>query len=93
MKVALEVKYGHRVPFDMGGTDGVCRDELDFSGLPVRARLHRCGCRWLRIDRHLSAQRRQDWRQGFLASLHLAAAFAPEVAFELFFGDLQAPFH
>ena len=27
---------------------------------------------------------------GFLASLHLAAAFAPEVAFELFFGDLQA---
>ena len=31
---------------------------------------------------------------GFLASLHLAAAFAPEVAFELFFGDLQAsPYH
>jgi D-galactarolactone cycloisomerase len=31
---------------------------------------------------------------GFLASLHLAAAYAPEVAFELFFGDLQAsPYH
>src|SRR5271165_6867823 len=30
-----------------GSTDGVCRDELDFSGLPVRARLHRRGCRWL----------------------------------------------
>jgi L-alanine-DL-glutamate epimerase-like enolase superfamily enzyme len=31
---------------------------------------------------------------GFLASLHLAAAFAPEGAFELFFGDLQAsPYH
>lgn len=31
---------------------------------------------------------------GFLASLHLAAAFAPEVAFELFFGELQAsPYH
>jgi D-galactarolactone cycloisomerase len=31
---------------------------------------------------------------GFLASLQLAAAFAPEVAFELFFGDLQAsPYH
>ena len=31
---------------------------------------------------------------GFLASLHLAAAFAPDVAFELFFGDLQAsPYH
>jgi L-alanine-DL-glutamate epimerase-like enolase superfamily enzyme len=31
---------------------------------------------------------------GFLASLHLAAAFAPEAAFELFFGDLQAsPYH
>jgi L-alanine-DL-glutamate epimerase-like enolase superfamily enzyme len=31
---------------------------------------------------------------GFLGSLHLAAAFAPEVAFELFFGDLQAsPYH
>ncbi len=31
---------------------------------------------------------------GLLASLHLAAAFAPEVAFELFFGDLQAsPYH
>jgi hypothetical protein len=31
---------------------------------------------------------------GFLASLHLAAAFAPEVAFDLFFGDLQAsPYH
>jgi len=31
---------------------------------------------------------------GFLASLHLAAAFAPEVAFELFFGDLEAsPYH
>src|SRR5271166_430805 len=74
------------------------------------------------IDRHLSAQRHQDWRHrgggtggdlgarawrrlraalfllrtGLprLASLHLAAAFAPEVAFELFFGDLQAsPYH
>lgn len=31
---------------------------------------------------------------GFLASLHLAAAFAPEAPFELFFGDLQAsPYH
>jgi D-galactarolactone cycloisomerase len=31
---------------------------------------------------------------GFLASLHLAAAYAPEVAFELFFGDLDAsPYH
>ncbi|HET9374798.1 MAG TPA: enolase C-terminal domain-like protein [Chthoniobacterales bacterium] len=31
---------------------------------------------------------------GFLAPLHLAAAFAPAVAFELFFGDLQAsPYH
>ena len=31
---------------------------------------------------------------GFLASLHLAAAFAPDVAFELFFGDLEAsPYH
>ncbi|SDE58271.1 L-alanine-DL-glutamate epimerase [Variovorax sp. CF079] len=31
---------------------------------------------------------------GFLASLHLAAAYAPEVPFELFFGDLQAsPYH
>lgn len=31
---------------------------------------------------------------GFLASLHLGAAFAPEVPFELFFGDLQAsPYH
>lgn len=31
---------------------------------------------------------------GYLASLHLAAAFAPEVAFELFFGDLEAsPYH
>lgn len=31
---------------------------------------------------------------GFLASLHLAAALAPDVAFELFFGDLQAsPYH
>ena len=31
---------------------------------------------------------------GFLASLHLAAAYAPEVAFELFFGDLEAsPYH
>ena len=31
---------------------------------------------------------------GFLASLHLAAAFAPEFAFELLFGDLQAsPYH
>jgi D-galactarolactone cycloisomerase len=31
---------------------------------------------------------------GYLASLQLAAAFAPEVAFELFFGDLQAsPYH
>lgn len=31
---------------------------------------------------------------GLLASLHLAAAFAPEVAFELFFGDLEAsPYH
>ena len=31
---------------------------------------------------------------GYLASLHLAAAFAPDTAFELFFGDLQAsPYH
>lgn len=31
---------------------------------------------------------------GYLASLHLAAAFAPQVAFELFFGDLEAsPYH
>ncbi len=31
---------------------------------------------------------------GFLASLHLAAAFAPGVAFEVFFGDLEAsPYH
>lgn len=31
---------------------------------------------------------------GYLASLHLAAAFAPKVAFELFFGDLEAsPYH
>ena len=31
---------------------------------------------------------------GFLASLHLAAAFAPGVPFELFFGDLEAsPYH
>jgi D-galactarolactone cycloisomerase len=31
---------------------------------------------------------------GFLASLQLAAALAPEVAFELFFGDLEAsPYH
>jgi D-galactarolactone cycloisomerase len=31
---------------------------------------------------------------GFLASLHLAAAFAPGTAFELFFGDLEAsPYH
>jgi D-galactarolactone cycloisomerase len=31
---------------------------------------------------------------GFLASLHLAAAFAPQAAFEIFFGDLQAsPYH
>lgn len=31
---------------------------------------------------------------GFLASLQLAAAFAPEAAFELFFGDLEAsPYH
>ena len=31
---------------------------------------------------------------GFLASLHLAAAFAPETPFELFFGDLEAsPYH
>ncbi|MFZ4758340.1 MAG: mandelate racemase/muconate lactonizing enzyme family protein [Burkholderiaceae bacterium] len=31
---------------------------------------------------------------GFLASLHLAAAYAPEVPFEWFFGDLQAsPYH
>jgi L-alanine-DL-glutamate epimerase-like enolase superfamily enzyme len=31
---------------------------------------------------------------GFLASLHLAAAFAPDVPFELFFGDLAAsPYH
>jgi len=31
---------------------------------------------------------------GFLASLHLAAAFVPDVAFELFFGDLEAsPYH
>jgi D-galactarolactone cycloisomerase len=31
---------------------------------------------------------------GYLASLHLAAAFAPTVAFELFFGDLEAsPYH
>jgi L-alanine-DL-glutamate epimerase-like enolase superfamily enzyme len=31
---------------------------------------------------------------GFLASLHLAAAFAPHTAFELFFGDLEAsPYH
>lgn len=31
---------------------------------------------------------------GFLASLHLAAAFAPSVPFELFFGELEAsPYH
>lgn len=31
---------------------------------------------------------------GYLASLHLAAAFAPGVAFELFFGELEAsPYH
>src|SRR5687768_12167756 len=31
---------------------------------------------------------------GFLASLHLCAAFAPEVPFEVFFGDLEAsPYH
>jgi D-galactarolactone cycloisomerase len=31
---------------------------------------------------------------GYLASLHLAAAFAPAVPFELFFGDLEAsPYH
>jgi len=31
---------------------------------------------------------------GFLASLHLAAAFAPDTPFELFFGDLAAsPYH
>lgn len=31
---------------------------------------------------------------GYLASLHLAAALAPDVAFELFFGDLEAsPYH
>lgn len=31
---------------------------------------------------------------GFLASLHLAAAFAPHTAFEIFFGDLEAsPYH
>ena len=31
---------------------------------------------------------------GYLASLHLAAALAPETPFELFFGDLQAsPYH
>jgi L-alanine-DL-glutamate epimerase-like enolase superfamily enzyme len=31
---------------------------------------------------------------GFLASLHLSAALAPGVPFELFFGDLQAsPYH
>jgi D-galactarolactone cycloisomerase len=31
---------------------------------------------------------------GYLASLHLAAAFAPDVPFELFFGDLEAsPYH
>ena len=31
---------------------------------------------------------------GYLASLHLAAAFAPTVPFELFFGDLEAsPYH
>jgi D-galactarolactone cycloisomerase len=31
---------------------------------------------------------------GFLASLHLAAAFAPDKPFELFFGDLEAsPYH
>ena len=31
---------------------------------------------------------------GFLASLHLCAAFAPQVPFELFFGDLEAsPYH
>jgi D-galactarolactone cycloisomerase len=31
---------------------------------------------------------------GYLASLHLAAAFAPTTAFELFFGDLEAsPYH
>jgi L-alanine-DL-glutamate epimerase-like enolase superfamily enzyme len=31
---------------------------------------------------------------GYLASLHLAAAFAPDGPFELFFGDLQAsPYH
>lgn len=31
---------------------------------------------------------------GYLASLHLAAAFAPDLPFELFFGDLEAsPYH
>jgi L-alanine-DL-glutamate epimerase-like enolase superfamily enzyme len=31
---------------------------------------------------------------GFLASLHLAAAFAPSKPFELFFGELEAsPYH
>ena len=31
---------------------------------------------------------------GYLASLHLAAAFAPDTAFGLFFGDLEAsPYH
>lgn len=31
---------------------------------------------------------------GFLASMHLAAAFAPHTAFELFYGDLEAsPYH
>ena len=31
---------------------------------------------------------------GFLASLQLAAAYAPDMPFELFFGDLQAsPYH
>jgi D-galactarolactone cycloisomerase len=31
---------------------------------------------------------------GFLASLHLCAAFAPKTPFELFFGDLEAsPYH
>jgi hypothetical protein len=38
MKVTRIELHLIRVPFDMGGsTDGVCRDELDFSGLPVRA--------------------------------------------------------
>ena len=47
----------------------------------------------LRACRSITCRTVSLWT-GLLASLHLAAAFAPEVAFELFFGDLQAsPYH